>query len=92
MSISLLPAPPASPNRPDSPEPSDDVLLERAVREAIRRRCDRSVRGLAVWVDERVVTLRGQTRSFYEKQLVLHATQQVGGLDGIVDEIAVAAR
>ena len=69
----------------------DDLLLERSVREAIHRRCDRCVRGLAIWVDDGIVTLRGQTRSFYEKQLVLHALKQVGGLAGIVDEMSVAA-
>jgi osmotically-inducible protein OsmY len=70
---------------------SNDLLLERAVREAIRRRCERCARGLAVWVEDGVVTLRGQTRSFYEKQLVLNALQRVSGLAGIVDEVSVAA-
>jgi osmotically-inducible protein OsmY len=43
-------------------------------------------------VDDGVVTLRGQTRSFYEKQLVLHAAQQAEGVQEIVDEVMVAAR
>jgi len=69
---------------------TEDLRLERATRSALRGRCERAVRGLAVRVDEGIVTVRGQTRSFYEKQLVLHAVQQVRGLAGIVDEVSVA--
>ena len=69
---------------------SDDLRLEWATRSALRGRCERAVHGLAVRVDEGIVTLQGQTRSFYEKQLVLHAVQQVRGLAGIVDEVSVA--
>jgi osmotically-inducible protein OsmY len=69
---------------------SDDLRLERATRSALRGRCERAVRGLAVRVNEGIVTLHGQTGSFYEKQLVLHAVQQVRGLAGIVDEVSVA--
>jgi osmotically-inducible protein OsmY len=73
------------------PAPGEDLRLERAARLALQGRCERAVRGLAVRVDEGVVTLRGHARSFYEKQLVLHAVQKVGGLTGIVDEVTVTA-
>ena len=46
---------------------------------------------MAIRVDEGIVTLRGSTHSFYEKQLLLHAVQRVDGLAGINDEITVAA-
>jgi osmotically-inducible protein OsmY len=83
--LSILPAPPPA-------QESDDLSLERTIREEIRRRCERCVRGMAIWVDDGVVTLRGQTRSFYEKQLVLNAAQQVSGVREIADEVMVAAR
>ena len=67
----------------------DDVGLEQATRSALRGRCERAVRDLAICVDEGVVTLRGRTHSFYEKQLLLHAVQQVDGLAGVNDEITV---
>jgi osmotically-inducible protein OsmY len=76
---------------PSASAVSQDVRLERATRMALRGRCERAVRGLAVLVDEGVLTLRGQTRTFYEKQLVLNAVQQVGGLAAIVDEISVSS-
>ena len=69
---------------------SDDTRLERATRSALRGRCERAVRGLAIRVDEGVVTLRGETHSFYEKQLLLHAVQHVAGLAGINDEVTVS--
>jgi len=68
----------------------DDTRLERETRFALRGRCERAVRDLAVRVDEGIVTLRGRTYTFYEKQLALHAVQRVGGLAGINDEITVA--
>lgn len=68
----------------------NDSRLERATRLALRGRCERAVRDLTIRVDGGVVTLRGQTHSFYEKQLLLHAVQQVAGLAGINDEITVA--
>ena len=70
---------------------SDDTRLERAARSALRGRCERAVRDLTVRVAEGIVTLRGQTHSFYEKQLLLHAVQQVDGLAGINDEVTVAS-
>lgn len=68
---------------------SDDRQLERAARSAVRGRFERAVRGLAIRVDEGVATLDGQTGSFYEKQLLLHAVQKVSGLTGIVDKVTV---
>jgi osmotically-inducible protein OsmY len=68
----------------------NDTRLERDTRSALRGRCERAVRDLAIRVDEGIVTLRGRTRSFYEKQLALHAVQRVDGLAGINDEITVA--
>lgn len=75
-----------------APSPSllNDTRLERAARSALRGRCERAVRNLAIRVDEGIVTLRGRTHSFYEKQLLLHAVQRVDGLAGINDEITVA--
>jgi hypothetical protein len=68
----------------------DDRLLERQARTALRGRCERAVRGLAVRVDEAVATVTGQTDSFYAKQLMLHALKHVPGLNGIVDEVVVS--
>lgn len=68
----------------------NDTRLERATLSALRGRCERAVRDLAIRVDEGIVTLRGRTHTFYEKQLLLHAVQRVDGLTGINDEITVA--
>lgn len=74
---------------PSIPRPNDS-RLEWATRSALRGRCERAVRNLAIRVDEGIVTLRGRTESFYERQLALCAVQQVDGLAGINDEITVA--
>ena len=68
----------------------DDRHLERQARTALRGRCERAVRGLAIRVDEAVATVSGQTDSFYAKQLMLHALKHVPGLHGIVDEVTVS--
>ncbi|HEX5102766.1 MAG TPA: BON domain-containing protein [Pirellulaceae bacterium] len=67
-----------------------DLHLEREVRAALSANwCHRSLRSLAVWVDDGVVTLRGQTGSFYEKQIGLSSVQKVSGISSIVDEVSV---
>jgi osmotically-inducible protein OsmY len=39
--------------------------------------------------EEGIVTLHGRTRSFYEKQLIIHAARHVPGVQQIVDEMDV---
>jgi osmotically-inducible protein OsmY len=46
---------------------------------------------VAVLSDDGTVTLRGQVRSFYEKQLCHHTCRRVAGVLRLVDEIEVAA-
>ena len=70
---------------------ADDRHLERQARTALKGRCERAVRGLEIRVDEAVVTVSGQTDSFYSKQLMLHALKRVPGLHGVVDEVEVAS-
>ena len=82
---------PASSSVAALPASSEDLRLECAARSAISGRGERSVRGLDIRLDDGVLTLHGQTRTFYEKQLLLHAVQQVRGLAGIVDDVTVSA-
>ena len=70
--------------------PATDDRLAQLVSLAIRERGPRWIRGLKVMASHAVVTLRGSARSFYEKQLLLHAVQRVPGVHQIVDEIDVA--
>lgn len=65
----------------------DDVIAQMVLR-AIRQRVAWPA-GLSVIAEQSIVTLRGCTRSFYEKQLMLHAAQRVPGVNRIVDEVQV---
>lgn len=69
--------------------PRDEELVW-AVCAAVRSKCTREgSRGLKVGAKEGTVTLQGRTGSFYDKQLLLHATQHVPGVVAIVDEVDV---
>ena len=70
--------------------PLADERLAQLVSLAIRQRGPHAIRQLTVVACEAVVTLRGSARTFYEKQLLLHAVQRVPGVNAIVDEIDVA--
>jgi osmotically-inducible protein OsmY len=69
--------------------PATDERLVQMVTLAIGERRARAVAGLTVVAQQSVVTLRGRARSFYEKQLLLHAVQRVPGVRQIADEIEV---
>jgi osmotically-inducible protein OsmY len=71
--------------------PAADERLAQMVSLAIRQRGPRSARELTVLAHQSVVTLRGKARSFYERQLLLHAARRVPGVRQIVDEIEVLA-
>lgn len=69
--------------------PAADERLAQMVALAIRQRGPRAAAGVTVLAHQSVVTLRGEARSFYERQLLLHAAQRVPGVRQIVDEIEV---
>jgi hypothetical protein len=69
--------------------PPADERLAQMVTLALGGRLARSVDGLTVVAQQSTVTLRGRARSFYVKQLLLHAVQHVPGVRQIVDEIEV---
>jgi len=69
--------------------PATDERLAQLVTLAIRERGPRSLHGLTIVASESVVTLRGSARSFYDKQLLLHAVQRVPGVREIIDEVHV---
>ena len=69
--------------------PAADERLAQMVFLAIRQRGPRCASRLTVLAHQSVVTLRGETRSFYERQLLLHTVQRVPGVRQIVDEIEV---
>jgi len=67
-----------------------DERMAQTVVSAIRRAGVRALPGLAIVANDGCITLQGQARSFYEKQLVLHAARHVPGVCEVVDEIDVA--
>jgi hypothetical protein len=72
-----------------SPRLISDERLAQAVLTAVRRAGVRAVPGLRIVADDGCLTVRGMARSFYEKQLVLHAARHVPGVHAIVDELDV---
>jgi osmotically-inducible protein OsmY len=69
--------------------PGADDRLAQTVATAVRARGRREGVQLTVVADEGTVTLQGLARSFYDKQLLLHAVQHVPGVREIVDEVDV---
>jgi hypothetical protein len=67
---------------------SDERLASAAVG-AVRRAGVRAMPGLNIMADEGRVWVQGLARSFYEKQLVLHAVRHVPGVREIIDEVNV---
>jgi osmotically-inducible protein OsmY len=74
---------------PQSSLPAADERLAQMVSLAIHQRAVRVPAEFRVLAQQSTVTLRGRTRTFYEKQLLLHAVQRVPGVRQIVDEIEV---
>ncbi|WP_425613862.1 BON domain-containing protein [Anatilimnocola sp. NA78] len=68
---------------------SDDLLAER-IRSHMSTKNRATEKLLSVEVSDRVATLRGQARSYYQRQLWLHDVKSFAELDGIVDLIEVA--
>ena len=83
-----------SPIAPMARRGESDLDLERTARFALRGRHERTVLGLDVTASGGVITLRGQMRSYYERQMLLHAVGKAvrcaEGLVGIVDDLTVA--
>ena len=65
---------------PQSTLPAADERLAQMVTLAIRQRAVRVPAEFTVLAHQSTVTLRGRTRTFYEKQLLLHAVQRVPGV------------
>lgn len=90
MTVATLSAPARlAPRRDLSTREAGDESLAHKVASAVRAVGIRAGRGITVLASEGQITLRGLARSFYEKQLVLHATQQVEGVREIFDELEV---
>jgi osmotically-inducible protein OsmY len=66
-----------------------DRDLERRIVNYLARRHLPGLRQLEVRANNGTVTLRGQVRSFYEKQLGQHCCQRVAGVRKLVDAIDV---
>jgi osmotically-inducible protein OsmY len=69
-------------------EAADRDLEQRVVGYLARRHVP-SLRQLAIEARNGIVTVRGQVRSFYEKQLSSHCCRRVAGVVELVDEIHV---
>jgi osmotically-inducible protein OsmY len=72
-----------------SPRLISDERLAQAVLSAVRRAGVRAVPGLRIVAEDGSINIKGTARSFYEKQLVLHAARHVPGVHTIVDELDV---
>lgn len=66
-----------------------DRDLEQRIIGYLARRHVPSLRQLAVEAKNGIVTVRGQVRSFYEKQLSSHCCRRVAGVVQLVNEINV---
>jgi osmotically-inducible protein OsmY len=67
----------------------NDERLAHTVECAVRAAGVRVINRLTIVAREGSVTLQGRARTFYEKQLVLHAARRVPGVRQIVDELDV---
>lgn len=68
-----------------------DQELERRVLSYLERRHVPGLRQLEVQANNGTVTLRGQVRSFYEKQLSHHCCRRVAGVVKLIDAIDVVS-
>lgn len=68
-----------------------DRDLERRVVNYLWSKHVASLRHVNVEADNGVITVSGQVRSFYEKQLVSHCCRRVAGVVSMVDDVAVDA-
>lgn len=75
-------------DRPDSDSSRDASLLSR-VDHALCQAGRQALRRVQIYVDRSHVTLRGQVRSYYEKQLAQHVTLAVSGVCGVSNQLAV---
>ena len=67
----------------------DEDLRFRVVNFLVQRNMS-SLRRIGVEAQDGLVTLRGNVRSFYEKQLCLNCVRHVAGVIRLVDQIEVA--
>jgi osmotically-inducible protein OsmY len=66
-----------------------DQRLALAVSVSVRTRCGRSLTDLAAVARQGVVTLHGQVRSYYQKQVMLTAALGVPGVEQLIDHVEV---
>ena len=66
-----------------------DRDLERRVVNYLWSKHVASLRHVSVEADNGVITVSGQVRSFYEKQLVSHCCRRVAGVVSMVDDVEV---
>ncbi len=69
---------------------AEDTDLQRRIVNYLFQRNVRSIRDVAVDVQNGLVVLQGRVNSFYEKQLCLNCCQRVAGVNKLVDNIEVA--
>lgn len=67
-----------------------DRHLERQITQLLAERHCQALRHLEVQACDGIVTLRGQVRSFYEKQLSYDCCRRVDGVIRLVDAVDVA--
>lgn len=68
-----------------------DHELERRVRHFFKTQNPTALRGADIEVEQGVVTLRGTVRSFYARQVLVHGSRRVAGVQSVVDELRVEA-
>jgi osmotically-inducible protein OsmY len=68
-----------------------DRDLERRVVNYLMGRQMPTLRQIHVEADQGTVRLRGEVRSFYQKQLCLNCTRRVAGVLDLVDELNVVS-
>ena len=69
---------------------SSDLDLKRRIVNYLFKQHFSELRRMEVTANNGIVTIRGQVRSFHQRQLCIHCCQRVAGVVQINDEIAVA--
>jgi hypothetical protein len=70
--------------------PNRNCDLERRIRVSLENRNVHAIRCLVVEADGATVKLKGNVRSYYTRQLVVHGCLGVPGVRTVIDEITVS--
>lgn len=79
----------AWPVRVDVPAEKINADMQRRVRSFLATRSEPGLRRIDIEADGSRITLRGQVRSYYERQLAVHCCRRVAGVTEVVDHLLV---